>query len=133
MIVRGIQAFCNNTLYIFPCIMHSFVYNNFLLSKQICLKLLLYLVKMRSDCLFCWYWWNFLPSPFKHRGYANTELLIISVSLVNRFLYIITLDVSNIQFHFCFYFQNIYCQKISSLFVQALETGKFSDFFYIAR
>jgi hypothetical protein len=22
-------------------------------------------VKMRGDCLFCWYWWNFLPSLFK--------------------------------------------------------------------
>ena len=30
-------------------------------------------VKVRDDCLFCWYWWNCWPSPFKLSFHKTLE------------------------------------------------------------
>ena len=35
-------------------------------------------VKMRGDCLFCWYWWNWWPSLFK-LSFHNIEDNIIKL------------------------------------------------------
>ena len=58
-------------------------------------------VKMRGDCLFCWYWWNWWPLLFKLSFFVFSEL---------RWEVIVCfVDIGGIDDHYCLNF--LFCVR----------------------